>query len=608
MADSDETRMNLAALKRVDSNIKLIIDNASQVALYKFSPKANEWEKTEIEGTLFVYERSQKPHHGFIIMNRLNTTNLTEPITEEIEFQLQSPFLLYRNVKCNIYGIWFYENEECTRLGQLMNSLKSSLPGKIKRDTNAFRGLPSYSNSIKHERNGPHRPRCVSESESHKNKDKKSGKLLVKDVDIISLLSRAQDEYDKKSNNCVNNRYVNDKNEPKKVAKSITESGHDKVIKPTPMRIDNKNSSAIKQSTPLSVDSLFAQVSQYSQEIYSLENDRNQDSLMRTRSFSSAGSYDTKAKDNAGTILQRLLSNPANTVEHIEKLQRNEVSFGDGSKTNVDTQLTNVNHTMNSTGNNVQPTTVESLEHDLKEKLKIISGLRENSQKEGMSPLPVAGICTKSPATIIEESSNFLSLEKLSNIEPLNLRISPKQESVIHPILTPAAFENCVGQNQLVDTSSSLMDLPGGNMESQTTNDSFSLQIIPRQPSSQPMTLITPMAFATTNNSTNGTLSNSTPLLDNPPIDILSTNNAHIGASPGASSGLLLPHHLVNGVTPSVNTNENSKVVRSGISPLTRDQLKEALLYMLQNDAEFLSKIHESYINSLKTHLNTIRS
>ncbi|MBN3311234.1 DCP1A enzyme, partial [Amia calva] len=41
--------------------------------------------------------RSATPYHGFTIMNRLNMKNLVEPINKDLEFQLQDPFLLYRN-------------------------------------------------------------------------------------------------------------------------------------------------------------------------------------------------------------------------------------------------------------------------------------------------------------------------------------------------------------------------------------------------------------------------------------------------------------------------------------------------------------------------------
>uniref|UniRef100_A0A8C9F6Y5 5'-(N(7)-methylguanosine 5'-triphospho)-[mRNA] hydrolase n=1 Tax=Pavo cristatus TaxID=9049 RepID=A0A8C9F6Y5_PAVCR len=92
--------ISLAALKQHDPYITSIADVTGQVALYSFSPKANEWEKTDIEGTLFVYKRSASPYHVFTIVNRLNMHNLVEPVNKDLEFQLHEPFLLYRNASC----------------------------------------------------------------------------------------------------------------------------------------------------------------------------------------------------------------------------------------------------------------------------------------------------------------------------------------------------------------------------------------------------------------------------------------------------------------------------------------------------------------------------
>uniref|UniRef100_A0A3Q3JN29 5'-(N(7)-methylguanosine 5'-triphospho)-[mRNA] hydrolase n=1 Tax=Monopterus albus TaxID=43700 RepID=A0A3Q3JN29_MONAL len=92
--------ISLAALQRQDPYINNIVDVASQVALYTYNNRANEWEKTEVEGTLFIYTRLASPRHGFTIMNRLSMENLTEPITKDLDFQLQDPFLLYRNARC----------------------------------------------------------------------------------------------------------------------------------------------------------------------------------------------------------------------------------------------------------------------------------------------------------------------------------------------------------------------------------------------------------------------------------------------------------------------------------------------------------------------------
>ena len=40
------------------------------------SPGKGDWEKTEVEGTLFVYQREADPQYGFTIMNRLSRRNI----------------------------------------------------------------------------------------------------------------------------------------------------------------------------------------------------------------------------------------------------------------------------------------------------------------------------------------------------------------------------------------------------------------------------------------------------------------------------------------------------------------------------------------------------
>ncbi|XP_033105530.1 mRNA-decapping enzyme 1A-like [Anneissia japonica] len=157
-----EEKINLAALQQCDPNITTILATASQVALYKFT---TEWEKTEIEGTLFVYSRSAIPYHGFMIMNRLSMENWTEPVNKELEFQLHKPFLLYRTAKA-IYGMWFYKPEDCQTVSKLMQSLtdKAKLVAEKKV-----------------------RQRSMSESDG--------GWSAQRPVDIMQMLNRAQNVY-----------------------------------------------------------------------------------------------------------------------------------------------------------------------------------------------------------------------------------------------------------------------------------------------------------------------------------------------------------------------------------------------------------------------------
>ncbi|XP_004773807.1 mRNA-decapping enzyme 1B [Mustela putorius furo] len=188
--------ISLAALQRHDPYINRIVDVASQVALYTFGHRANEWEKTDVEGTLFVYTRSASPKHGFIIMNRLSMENRTEPITKDLDFQLQDPFLLYRNARLSIYGIWFYDKEECQRIAELMKN------------------LTQYEQLKAHQGGGTgNSPMILNSGEG-------------KEVDILRMLTKAKDEYTK-CKTC---------SEPKQITSSSAIYDNPNLIKPIPVK------------------------------------------------------------------------------------------------------------------------------------------------------------------------------------------------------------------------------------------------------------------------------------------------------------------------------------------------------------------------------------
>ncbi|XP_060020421.1 mRNA-decapping enzyme 1B isoform X2 [Lagenorhynchus albirostris] len=190
--------MSLAALRRHDPYISRIVDVASQVALYTFGHRANEWEKTDVEGTLFVYTRSASPKHGFTIMNRLSMENRTEPITKDLDFQLQDPFLLYRNARLSIYGIWFYDKEECQRIAELMKNLTQYEQLKAHHGAGAAVGASPVG----------------------------LGSGDRKEVDILRMLTKARDEY-AKCKACP---------EPKQISSSSAIYDNPNLIKPIPVK------------------------------------------------------------------------------------------------------------------------------------------------------------------------------------------------------------------------------------------------------------------------------------------------------------------------------------------------------------------------------------
>lgn len=480
-------RMNLAALQRVDSAVTEIVDNASQVALYKFAPATNVWEKTEIEGALFVFAWSKTPSHGFIVMNRLNTTNLLELITPEVEFQTQSPFLLYKSGS-GIYCIWFYDTSECERLGKLCQSLarESKMSSKSK-----------------------NRQRCASESDSlHK------FPLAVPAAsqnggpkDIVALLSKAKDQYNMKKAEASSTGQKQHRNGTRGrgsrtfVSSAMANSTHPEATgnghhanvssppnvlhKPTPLRTTTNGvvaaATAQVPSTPLSVESLFAAVGQKKSMV-------------------------SEAEDAKEALLRALLSNPDNRVEHVERIQRKEADA------NGDVLCEQPRLRAASCQANI---TAWEMSDDLRHKLNLC--------------------CSSS---------------------------SSAENSVLPPVVTPAMLEMGIGNTER--RSSPTVAACG---------DPHSGREPCKAPPASDLPLLTPMAFTK-------------PVGQPAAVPPLSFGCASFAT----------PSMFMNGDVVAKNL--------ESVSALTKDQLKDALVHMLQTDDSFLVKLHEAYVGSLKSRFN----
>ncbi|KAJ1969171.1 hypothetical protein H4R35_006214 [Dimargaris xerosporica] len=95
-ARQSKADVNLQVLRRHDRSVTRIVDLASHVVIYRFNHSKNEWEKQGVEGTLFVYERSQVPYYSFMVMNRLSLDNFCIAIKPSLEILLTPQFIIYR--------------------------------------------------------------------------------------------------------------------------------------------------------------------------------------------------------------------------------------------------------------------------------------------------------------------------------------------------------------------------------------------------------------------------------------------------------------------------------------------------------------------------------
>ncbi|CAG9806265.1 unnamed protein product [Chironomus riparius] len=179
MEESAKLRMNLVALQKVDPYAKEIVDSCPHVAYYKYI--SNEWHKTEIEGSFFIYSRVAEPFQSIFINNRLSTTSLVEPINKNIELQSNPPFLLYRNHKSAISGFWFYCKEDCVRIYGVLDKLTKK-PCQSEQQQQQEKAEETTEN----------RRRQQQQSQSQQNG---TNSEIKRDVDIFSMLSKAQAEF-----------------------------------------------------------------------------------------------------------------------------------------------------------------------------------------------------------------------------------------------------------------------------------------------------------------------------------------------------------------------------------------------------------------------------
>ncbi|KAK4409096.1 decapping enzyme-like protein [Sesamum angolense] len=127
--------LNLTVLQRIDPFVGEILITAAHVTFYEFNIDTSQWSRKDVEGSLFVVKRNTQPRFQFIVMNRRNTDNLVENLLGDFEYEVQVPYLLYRNASQEVNGIWFYNARECEEVANLFSRILnaySKVPTKSK--------------------------------------------------------------------------------------------------------------------------------------------------------------------------------------------------------------------------------------------------------------------------------------------------------------------------------------------------------------------------------------------------------------------------------------------------------------------------------------------
>ncbi|KAG8438805.1 hypothetical protein GDO86_005120 [Hymenochirus boettgeri] len=548
--------ISLAALQHYDPYIQGIVDVASQVALYTFSQTTNEWEKTDVEGTLFVYTRSASPKHGFTILNRLSMENRTEPITKDLDFQLQDPFLLYRNARFSIFGIWFYDKDECQRIGELMKNLTQQ--EQLKAQQGAANGSSPTS----------------------------LGTAEGKEVDILRMLCKAKDEYTK----------CKPYSEPKVISSSSAIYSNPNLIKPIAVKANESQSTSqpakVGESDKhhLSLTALFGKPNK-SQE----EPPVGRPSVVRSLSYEEpVKAADTCEKQLcpaiqklmvAGGVLHPVSEIPETRPCHNGNCQKNKDVFNELFKpVAFNPTISNQDRGGNILYRLQSPQT---------------TGLNTDLMSSSTAHC-YGGEVTCSPGNVLGQTSlNYHDCPVLNQRTPASVSSSLPIMSHLTMASSAISSQELISKLHLVRQEQHFHSSPKPALAAKfpvvsQTNVSWventckgekpNLLFQPVSPQRIPATipptvLMSPMVFAQSSLQKRSSETVKIPLLTKEPST--------------SSSSLLYSAPL-----PDKSASANGSSVAN--STLSRSQLQEALLHLIQNDDGFLNTIYETYLSVMR--------
>lgn len=122
--------LNFNVISRYDPAIKQLICHTSHCVLYKFNEQSEEWVKTDYQGALALYERSESTdaerasssetqqrhafNYGIIILNRTNPECFSLGIQPDsgMEVELDDNLIIIRSISGEIYGLWLFSEDE----------------------------------------------------------------------------------------------------------------------------------------------------------------------------------------------------------------------------------------------------------------------------------------------------------------------------------------------------------------------------------------------------------------------------------------------------------------------------------------------------------------
>ncbi|XP_053932846.1 mRNA-decapping enzyme 1A isoform X2 [Cuculus canorus] len=573
--------ISLAALKQHDPYITSIADVTGQVALYSFSPKANEWEKTDIEGTLFVYKRSASPYHGFTIVNRLNMHNLVEPVNKDLEFQLHEPFLLYRNASLSIYSIWFYDKNDCHRIAKLMAEVVEQEAQR--------------SQQVSQDRKSPSRTNGCNEN---------------RPIDILEMLSKAKDEYER---NQISDLSIISSSGMQQNANPLKPESTEPSEEKTLLQVQEQPFQSRQKH--LTLEELFGTSVPKEQPTAPYPNPERMDKLQTDTSAREQHNLLLPFSFDQSAVIQQSLgkpespsiktsANPLNQQECMTPMLIPPASVSQPDVKNVSScsvrlsPVLNSASTMEAAAAQMLPGLKKaSLMQVMQQAAKQISPLVNQPPSEvnhapqnlmsGQSQL-IAPLTSATTGTVSNTSHTSVDLLQKLRLTPQHdqmqqslakTSLTPNISASVGQLATPESFKESHSKPSALN-SKILSPL-------QTVQQNRESEVFPQPKTLSKTNQVAPPPFVTATTTVTPSI-----LLSPSVFQQSATKTTEMENKTNSSSPLTLGTTEIQTIPPTV---------------LSRSQLQEALIHLIKNDSRFLSTIHEVYLQVLTKNTDNIK-
>lgn len=113
----ENDNLNLKVVNRHYSAVRAILSIAPYAVIYTFSPLISGWEKSGIEGTLFICEllpsASGRPGYSVIILNRRGLENFAMELRSADDVEVTDEYIILQNREerendPQIIGLWIF--------------------------------------------------------------------------------------------------------------------------------------------------------------------------------------------------------------------------------------------------------------------------------------------------------------------------------------------------------------------------------------------------------------------------------------------------------------------------------------------------------------------